>query len=169
MKTLISIVLFAALACFGQQKVTIPAVLKMDVTFELPDMPPQTNDASVIIITNVYYINTNIYTTINITTNITYVGGGASLSPKIVILTDNVINPDLGTRLQRNFGAPTAFTFGSFRTNSFTTFYWRNPNRQRITWPAGVVWLNGPAPTNQIRGAVLFEWNESENAVWATQ
>lgn len=177
MKTILTCLLSFLLLtpCFGQ-KITVPANLLIE--FELP---PQTNETSVIIITNVaYYINTNIFvtnvnhittnvfTTINITTNITIVGGATS-TPRIVILSDNVINPNLGTRLQRNFAIPTSFTFGSFQTNSYTTFYWRNPNRQLITWPPGIVWLNGLPPTNQVRGAVLFEHMPSEGTVWATQ
>lgn len=175
MKTILALLLsFLFLTPCFSQKITIPANLLIE--FELP---PQTNETSVIIITNIaYYINTNIFitnvittnifTTINITTNITIIGGGIG-TPKIVLLSDNVINPDLGTRLQRNFAIPTAFTLGSFATNSYTTFYWRNPNRQRITWPPGIVWLNGLPPTNQIRGAVLFEHIPSEGTIWATQ
>lgn len=160
------VALFTASICFGQQKITVPAVMTVDISFELPELPPQTNDASVVIITNVYYINTNIYTTVNITTNITVVGTNASQG--IVILSNNIIDPSLGTRLLRNFSSPTTFTFGSFSPqNSYTTFYWRNPTRQRITWPPGVLWLNGTPPTNQIRGAVLFE-QVLGNEVWAT-
>lgn len=177
MKTILALLLSFVLLtpCFGQ-KITVPANLLL--SFELP---PQTNETSVIIVTNVaYYINTNIFitnvnhittnvfTTINITTNITVVGDTGG-TPKIVILSDNVINPDLGVRLQRNFSIPAAFTFGSFKTNSYTTFYWRNPNRQRIAWPPGIVWLNGLPPTNQVRGAVLFEFMPSEGSIWATQ
>lgn len=176
MKTLlVGLALLLSLSLHAE-KITLPAELKLqtELTFDLPD---QTNATTVVIVTNVtvintnvYYIVTNVYTTINITTNIaiTQVMNGSSGATPIVILSDNVINPDLGTRLLRNFAVPTTFTLGSFKgTNNFTTLYWRNPNRQRITWPAGIIW-NGAIPTNQIRGAVLLEYVVSDNQVWAT-
>lgn len=174
MKTLLAGLVLLLSLSLRAEKITVPAELKLqtEITF---DLPTQTNATSIIIVTNITVINTNVFnivtnvfTTISITTNITVVGG-ATGTPKIVVLNDNVINPDLGTRLQRNFSVPATFSFGSFATNSYTTFYWRNPNRQRITWPSGIVWLNGLPPTNQVRGAVLFEHISSEGTIWATQ
>lgn len=167
MKIILSLLL--SLFTFTLHAEKYPILLEASV-----DIPDSTNGGTVInITTNVYFlINSNTYVT-NLTfvtsntyvTNITMVVVTNAPTP-IVILKDNVVDARLGTRLQRNIGAPTTFTFAGFTTDSFTTLYIKNPTASKLTFPATGVWWARPAPTNQTRVVILFEWVSGE--YWAS-
>jgi hypothetical protein len=171
MKKLLLIFLFVA-ACAKAQTLRVP----IDLSFELP-IQSGTNGTIIInnITTNVYLtITTNVdvtvldqrITTNTYVTNITFITQiTTNASTDIVTLQDNVINPKLGIRLLKNITGATTFTTSNFSPSMFTTLYFRNPSKFQITWPTGIWWL-GPMPTNQVRGAVLFEVIGSE--LWAT-
>lgn len=169
MKKLLVLFLFIA-ACAQAQTMRVP----IELSFE---MPIPTNGTVIInqIVTNVYQtITTNVEVTVldqrvttnTYVTNITFVTQiTTNASTAIVTLPNNVINPKLGTRLLKIITGPTTFTTANFGNDTFTTLYFKNPSKFQITWPTGTWWL-GQMPTNQARGAVLFENINGE--LWAT-
>ncbi len=103
-------------------------------------------------------VQTNI---VNNTTNI------VSKPAPLMRLSSNVIDATIGTRLIRFVNSPSEFSTSNFADGIYTTFYWVNPGKFRLTFPDNWVWLNGVAPTNQPRGALLLESVNGE--IWATQ
>jgi hypothetical protein len=170
-KLLLVIALF--IAAYAQaQTIRVP----IDMSFELP-IQSGTNGTIIInnITTNIYLtITTNVEVTVldqrvttnTYVTNITFITQiTTNASTDLVTITNNVIDPKLGIRLFRIISSPSVFTTSNFSPSSFTTLYYSNPSKFKLVWPTGTWWL-GPMPTNQARGAVLFENVNGE--LWAT-
>lgn len=90
-----------------------------------------------------------------------------SKSSALIPITTDSIDPLMGLRLIRFVSGPAHFTLTNFVNDAYTTLYYVNPNGLSLNFPTNIVWLNGPAPTNQVRGAILLESINGE--IWATQ
>lgn len=157
MKTLAALFLLVCLTAFGQT-VKVP----INLTAEIPLLG---TNVYVTIVTNITYVTTNVYVTNLFVTNVTQVINMISPPTTITPMANDIIDTRLGTRMIRVMSAPANFSFDNWAPNLYATLYWQNPNRLPLRWPTNVIWLT-PAPTNQDRGAVLFEQVGKE--MWAT-
>jgi hypothetical protein len=83
----------------------------------------------------------------------------------IVRLTNNVIDPAKGVRLEAFITSAAVFSLAPFPTNSYATLYVVNPGKLALFWPTNLVWFTA-IPTNETRRILFFEAVEGE--IWVS-
>src|SRR5678815_1213539 len=86
--------------------------------------------------------------------------GSIAFDKSLKIVSDNTINPLQGQYLGKILTSNTVFTITPFPNNYYQLeFNYYNPQRFQISFVSNtrpIVWMNGPAPVNNVRGTILF-------------